>query len=696
MPAHVITTPPTIPTTNGAPAIDPGWSTLSMALTDEAPLLADRDDLIVRIAPGAGHGAPACFLPATAVIEVDGTHLGHVDPATATPHLSTDRARYGTAWGLLVHECAHARHSLWEAPAGTPSAVRAAAELLEESRIERAQIRRRPGDRHWLRASASKLILADSRALDPARASAMTDRDAAHTAALTLARADAGILRRTEVAPVERVVLATLGAAKLSALQAVWTDAHTTDDTDAEAMVALGRRWCDILGIDHAAPSGPADPGIPDPSVPGTPAPSSVSGPLAQAVRDTVMRVNEAVATDNASRTAPPRGTSPTPGGTDGGPSTSTTRTRPATGAERRAARQVGAALTTAGVRERTATRTTSALPPGRLRMRGALAADAQRAAGAVPTAEPFTRTTRTVVPTPPLRVGIACDVSKSMTRFTGPVASAAWILAHAVRHARVPMTTATVTFGATVRSIACPGVVPDAVTVFDATSTSHAVDDAIADTPTIAAMLASAGFAPTLPTGGTYCEWARPSTRLRAAYPQCEWGNELVLELIGEHEQPDWTVRIENDVPAELAADIVEAVARAAAGLTTLCSVIAGLLPCPEPAGGGAARPVADVAVERQRGVRGGRVIDAVVGEPAHGAQIAAQVAQGGDDGDRHALAVAQRALVEQVEQPTVARFGHEHVPLPAGVGIANGDEVCGVGAVAALGIVGHTDLAR
>ena len=62
--------------------------------------------------------------------------------------------------------------------------------------------------------------------------------------------------------------------------------------------------------------------------------------------------------------------------------------------------------------------------------MRGALAADAQRAAGAVPTAQPFTRTTRTTVPTPPLQLGIACDVSGSMVEFAGPVASAAWILA--------------------------------------------------------------------------------------------------------------------------------------------------------------------------------------------------------------------------------------------------------------------------
>ena len=103
---------------------------------------------------------------------------------------------------------------------------------------------------------------------------------------------------------------------------------------------------------------------------------------------------------------------------------TATAGTRPATDAERAAARVLGRALDTAGVRDRVATRTRSALPPGRLAMRGALAADAQRAAGALPTAEPFTRTTRRPVPAPPLRLGIACDVSGSMDAFAGPVAS--------------------------------------------------------------------------------------------------------------------------------------------------------------------------------------------------------------------------------------------------------------------------------
>ena len=113
--------------------------------------------------------------------------------------------------------------------------------------------------------------------------------------------------------------------------------------------------------------------------------------------------------------------------------------------------------------------------------MRGAMTADAQRAAGAMPTAEPFTRTTRTTVPAPPLRLGIACDVTGSMSAFSSPVASAAWIIAHAARHATVPATTATVIFGGpTVRPITHPGATPQRVTDFKAGGGGHPIDTAI------------------------------------------------------------------------------------------------------------------------------------------------------------------------------------------------------------------------
>ena len=85
------------------------WLAFSPAMTAQVPAIAGRADLTVTVAPGVGRGAPACFIPATAEIEVNGDHLG-VDPATANPASPADRERYPALWGATVHECAHAAH----------------------------------------------------------------------------------------------------------------------------------------------------------------------------------------------------------------------------------------------------------------------------------------------------------------------------------------------------------------------------------------------------------------------------------------------------------------------------------------------------------------------------------------------------------------------------------------------------------
>lgn len=472
----------------------PEWLTLSSALMDEAEIIADREDLLVTIAPGAGGGAPACFYPARALIEVDGIHLG-VDPATVDPANLADRARYATAWGLLTHECGHAKHSAWEPPDDAPPAVVAAAMLLEEPRMEAAQVRRRPDDRHWLRASATHLILADTDATDSARAPQMTKADAAHTAALLLARVDGGILTATETAPVAAVVENILGADLLNELRALWREALNTADDDADAMIDLGRRWCQAIGTDPDNPD-------PDGTASGNPNPSGVPSPLTQAIGQALANVANAVtkegppqdpaamaaaqqAAENAALGANEATARTVFSGAHQNPvgfgDTATAGTRTPKADERTAARVLARALSTAGIRERVTVKTTSPVPPGRLRMRGALAADAQRAAGATVTAEPFTRTARIITPAPPLRLGIACDVSGSMGYLRRPVASAAWILANAGHHATIPVTTATVIYGAHVRPITHPGTVPDLVTEFETNDGSHDIATAAA-----------------------------------------------------------------------------------------------------------------------------------------------------------------------------------------------------------------------
>jgi hypothetical protein len=425
-------------------------------MTAELPPIAGRDDLTVTCAPGAGLGAPGCFIPDLDRIEIDGRHLG-VDPGTADPASPADRDRYPATWGVLTHEAAHAAHTRWGAPQPDAAAWAEAALILEESRIEAAQLAGRPGDRHWLRASATEHIL-DDFAAPPAA----TPWDAGQAAALLIARADAGVLDAAETAPVTADAEAILGPGRLARLRGTWRAAHAAADTDARAMTRLGRRWCRILGV------------TPDTPRPAPPPPSGPPSELAEAIADTLTAVASADApwdeppsrdaeraaektARDSTRTAAEKVFSPR-----GRPPGST---RPPTDDEQAAARRLARALRAAASPERTATTIRSATPPGRLAMREALAASA----GARPTAEPFTRTLRRRVPAPPLRVGIACDVSGSMSAFAGPVASAAWITSRAASLI-TGTRTAAVTYGSRVRPVTRPGHAPAGVTTFSAT----------------------------------------------------------------------------------------------------------------------------------------------------------------------------------------------------------------------------------
>ena len=111
--------PPAAP---AAPARAAGaWLKFSAAMTAQVPPISGRADLTVTAAPGAGHGHAACFTPATATIEINGSHLP-VDPATADPARPSDRERYPALWGAVIHECAHAAHTSWQPPKGTSPA----------------------------------------------------------------------------------------------------------------------------------------------------------------------------------------------------------------------------------------------------------------------------------------------------------------------------------------------------------------------------------------------------------------------------------------------------------------------------------------------------------------------------------------------------------------------------------------------
>ncbi|MEV6487243.1 hypothetical protein AB0M20_01200 [Actinoplanes sp. NPDC051633] len=394
---------------------------------------------------------------------------------------------------LLVHEAAHGRHTCWDFGTGSSAAAEAAT-ILEESRIETAQIGRRPGDRRWLRAASTTILLRDIPPTDDRWA-------AAGTAALILGRADAGILDSDEVQPVRDAVTNILGATTLDQLTEIWQLAHRTGDCDTDGMLELGRRWCAVLGIDPDNTTLPPrqPPGGADTGTAGTPAGSTTGRPAGGgvlrraagqvagtvAVHDQEHARAQADAAQRAQQKAAARAAEARAQNQAGAAAAAVfgntavrgngravrrarpnPRTRAATDAARAAARELARALRAAAYREPTDTVVDAPAPPGRLRARAAMSADAQRAAGQEPTAQPWRRTERRRHPHPPVHVGICVDVSPSVSSFADPIASAAWITAQATAWAGG--TSATITFGAYVTAITRPGQPPAQVRLFD------------------------------------------------------------------------------------------------------------------------------------------------------------------------------------------------------------------------------------
>ncbi|MEV8023026.1 VWA domain-containing protein [Streptomyces sp. NPDC086554] len=471
------------------------WRRIAAALTGRLPDLAGRADVLVTCEEETRSGAPAAFYPVTAQLEVDRALFAPRPPAAIRPARPGDEEHYPTAWGAFVHEAAHAAHSRWATPPhlrGT--ALDLAGQLLEESRAEYAHLNRRPDDRRFLRTAVHALVMKDFTRDTP------TDAwRAAWAAGLILGRRDAGVLDQDETAALQATVTAALGTDLLQQLTSIWMAAHTTADTDGQAMLEHATAWCQALGTDPVA-------GEPAPD------PAGCTGELAEAVGQVTVRVaaNEAEQTAvrtraevaqqarkqaRAAEAAQARQAAQTaekvfaPGRRPHNPGkvargwrsrSPVTGTRAPRGAEKAAAGRLARALRAAAYRERTTITTTSAAPPGRLNMRGALARDAQKAAGATPTAQPWIHTRHRPHPSPPLRVGIAVDVSGSMSLAAAPIASAAWILATATSLTDPDSRSATVAYDHCLTAITTPGRTPNRVTEFAAQGMGHSLAEAI------------------------------------------------------------------------------------------------------------------------------------------------------------------------------------------------------------------------
>ena len=488
---------------NRKPSLKPAgeWLRLSHDLTWAVDDIADRDDLIVKFALDAGYddqayqdgqltlnekGEPAgtqhpgiTFL-SDGVIEVNANYLPeNVTPESMRPDIRKDRERYPVIWGILAHEGAHAHYSHWmeiideRARKGQLARQQipwaGAAVILEETRIEAKQISFRPQDQIWLQASGTHLASEEiTRQIKAARqehpGENLPKHAAARAAALVLARIDAGSVTPDDnTDTVQQLVDDTFGE-DAGTLRRIWRDAQNTGDYDADRMIALGKQWYELTGD-----SGDDDDTI---IIIGGDDESELEEALRRIARNAADEASGEAERDRrqarvtriirqrkdeekAAQEAKEKARDVFAGRSDNH-SSPIIRYRPPTPEEMSLARTTRRQLQAAYLPERAVAKVTRALPPGKLSVRSVQQLDAQRQAGLLPDAEPFTYKDRRHVPTPPLKVGIIQDVSGSQDSAAAAAASGAWSLAKAtqmIADAQIAM----VSFGDSVQPIIDP-----------------------------------------------------------------------------------------------------------------------------------------------------------------------------------------------------------------------------------------------
>lgn len=430
-----------------------------------------REDLVAYVGERAGEqaGAPAAFNPTSAEIDVNTkVAFGYADAEMVGDLRERGQQfEFPKATGAIFHEACHAQFSTWSLPeAGkrlTPSQFQAMV-VLEESRIEALGAKTKPENKAFLRACALEIVLGD---MSSEEAQEMTaTRQAAQTMALAHARVDAGVLEASDIDPIRPVVEKIIQTPIREALRDVWREFQDCRPTyDLERMYELAIEW-DRLVQEQAEENGDSDGQQ-------TEAMEQLARALADAIEEAAEETGFAVAgelddqqtqeeydakveeTNNKSKEQKDhkntankifsKGTGPDAHST----SSRLRETRKPTAEERVSAVKIGQALDKAKYRDRVRIESASSTPPGRLRTRALVQANAYRERGVFVESEPWNRVQRKHTDDPNLTIGVMVDISGSMSSAMEPLASAAWILSEATR--RVQGKVAMVYYGSAV-----------------------------------------------------------------------------------------------------------------------------------------------------------------------------------------------------------------------------------------------------
>jgi hypothetical protein len=464
---------------------------------------SEREDLVAYVGERAGSaiGAPAAFNPASAEVDVN-TKIAF---GFATPEMvgdlrvRTQQFEFPKATGAIFHEACHARFSTWslaDAQARLTPAQFKAMIVLEETRIESLGVKTMPENRAFLRACALEIVLGDMNSEESQGMS--TTRQAAQTMALAYARVDAGVLEASDIDPIRPVVEKIVRADIREALRDVWREFQNLRPTyDLERMYELAIEW-DRLVQEQAEENGDSQGSSEgDEGEMMEALGKALAEALEEAAEEASFGAQEELddqqtqeeydskveETNNKSQERRDhkelakkifsKGTGPD----DHRTSSTLYETRKPTAEERVSAVKIGQALDKAKYRDRVRIESASVTPPGRLRTRALVQANAYKERGVFVETEPWNRIQRKHTEDPNLTIGVMVDISGSMSSAMKPMASAAWILSEATR--RIQGKVAMVYYGSAVFPTLKPGQHMTDVKVYTAPDGTERFDEA-------------------------------------------------------------------------------------------------------------------------------------------------------------------------------------------------------------------------
>jgi hypothetical protein len=467
------------------------WLVVGRQIASFANSISERNDLIAYVGKGAGKGAPACYSPKSAEIEVSiEVAFGKgVEPSDVFDIDTNRKVQYEfpTATGAIYHEGFHAKYSLWNIENASKDLEREvfdALMLLEEGRIENFGVESIPNSLPFLKSVVLDLIIDEA---ETKFAENSNTNSAAFLVGLIYPRLQIGILNRKDVEGLTDLLESYLGLDAVNKLTQIIRKfiAHS-DHGNAQELYPLAKEWVDVVN-NVAKEKGDSQQGQKQEQEQISDFLSEIVSALGEAKerskssgkkelidqevsennKDLVKEISKSTKEQNKNREIARKVFSSSSGGPIGKTNSRLMESRKPTADERSSAVIISQLLEKAKYRERDITEISSTLPQGRLRTRTLIQNAALKERGVLTTLPAWRKKTRKSTDEPTLSVGVMVDISGSMGFAMHPMASTAWIMSEAVR--RVQGKCAMVYYGESVFSTLKVGQTLSEVKVYSA-----------------------------------------------------------------------------------------------------------------------------------------------------------------------------------------------------------------------------------